>query len=651
MMKIKRLHLTTTLLLFCLFQLNAQQEEKIIQFSQNERISQVNTSGKYVGVMLFDKGERKHRGILYDTLGNGIFEVEAGTDTSHLKNIMPNERNDQAVVITKHLKGRHSQWIKDEIISYSIPDKKIQWKATMLGGLYKISPDGRYLLTIIDGYQSDPDLDSGHNLGVLNLDNGQLLPIQNEYHKFRADWFDEERIIIYTWDAELVKNEQFAKKMEDYSKGVDSISKEKFKLYRDYEASKIDSQQYEKRVNQFNEAQTKFMRQKRKGLAQVGRPLITRIKDPRLIRYNVETNRVEYERVLEPEGTIDFPIRRIDIGKYVGNNTQGIYLKSLKDLYKLDSNFNILWKTNLYYRDVDGFYYIKGYKGMYFVFKDRNTNKYYRIGNNGKRNELTSNNNPVFRSKMVQFYPKVIDLTLPFQFDKKNNRIHFRNNVNMYGQSSQSFIIKEFKLMPSSITEKDSIQFIIHYKAIGKEIHPFNPPETEFTIDKNSISITSYIFIGTDLVLYIESGSIDTSSFITNFIDTVNIGKLTAGEYILDHKLFDVGKILNFNDTTLNFVVNDSTSLTDDAYNMGESEINIYPNPCTKRLYVHFNDSEIKNDILIDLISMKGEVVEQKYFRSRKGIIEINMHRNLQGIYLLKIRDGNNFITKQLIIN
>src|SRR5690606_2908896 len=98
---------------FCGWQIAAQ-TYKDIYLDNSEKIDKLTASGKYIGLSLYNTVSHKKKGILYDTLGNKLFEYEP--DTAFLKNFFPNEKNNQVIVIAEQKRNNHAYM--DEIISY-----------------------------------------------------------------------------------------------------------------------------------------------------------------------------------------------------------------------------------------------------------------------------------------------------------------------------------------------------------------------------------------------------------------------------------------------------------------------------------------------------------------------------------------------------
>jgi hypothetical protein len=130
-------------------------------------------------------------------------------------------------------------------------------------------------------------------------------------------------------------------------------------------------------------------------------------------------------------------------------------------------------------------------------------------------------------------------------------------------------------------------------------------------------------------------------------IDTINMGKLNAGDYSLNFKV----EAKYYNDTshtydmdTLNFTVSDASSLKNNTVN--PNEILVYPNPTIKVLNI---SSNFDNTYKLELIDYLGKLVYKTAF-TRETIIDVSALP--AGIYIVRCMndaDNSGFMTKVIV--
>ncbi len=438
-MKNKKIFIVFILAFVCLFQSAAQQKKDVINLQPGTRIEQLNTSGKYFGLKTFNKQTRKNNAILYDTLGNKLIEFEdelRNEIMTRIENFLPNSKNDQAILINrKYDRSRHSQWITDEIIAYDIESKNILWKTNIIGGAYKKSPNGKYLLTTYSGYNSDPDLEGESKLSVIDLENGTILPFKDDFNQFKADWYDNERVIIATWDAELVKNEQIASAYKVYYDSLNSITSKLGRLNLDYRKGRIDKGPYEEKRQQLLHDLEKYNREERKKLTRKDMPMKTVVKDYKLIRYNILSGEIEHEKVFERRGILNVAnIREFIVSKNPNTNKKSIFVNEGCDsrIHKLDDNFTIDWTAkinmpNKLYKVID-----KNSELSLIVHETRADEYKIIEKEDGKIRLLPPDNNVITKNANRRYNKthETIDLTMPIYYDEKNQQINLKVKKN-----------------------------------------------------------------------------------------------------------------------------------------------------------------------------------------------------------------------------
>jgi hypothetical protein len=113
--------------------------------------------------------------------------------------------------------------------------------------------------------------------------------------------------------------------------------------------------------------------------------------------------------------------KQIFIVKYLGENNVFVYIKETRNkLYKLDSNFNLIWTAELEFP----FYEIIENDKIYFVMYEEKGDVYKLITKNGQKQILSKTNGIVVDIQKNKLeYSNIIDLRGNFSFDRPNNRI------------------------------------------------------------------------------------------------------------------------------------------------------------------------------------------------------------------------------------
>jgi hypothetical protein len=203
-------------------------------------------------------------------------------------------------------------------------------------------------------------------------------------------------------------------------------------------------------------------------------------------------------------------------------------------------------------------------------------------------------------------------------------------NFNLYGQVN---VVKDFKLIPNPVTYNDSIKLIVEYDYVPGTMQPYSTDTTR----NDTIFIVSYI-----------NSSIGFPGQLDNYKDTIAIGKLAAGNYLLSHKLFDLGKVYYVGDTILSFTVSNTTGLQEIVNN--NMIVNIFPNPGGGNVHLRFNDYLLGNDFDIEIYSADGKLILHRRLiaNNYNEILNLNFLEN--GIYFFKISNGEMSQTQHLII-
>lgn len=79
--------------------------------------------------------------------------------------------------------------------------------------------------------------------------------------------------------------------------------------------------------------------------------------------------------------------------------------------------------------------------------------------------------------------------------------------------------------------------------------------------------------------------------------------------------------------------------------------IDIYPNPIyNKSCYIKFNNSQGSKNIRIKLLTISGQLLQEKYYETNENIIYYELSKIPAGIYVLSISTNNYVINRKLIV-
>ncbi len=79
-----------------------------------------------------------------------------------------------------------------------------------------------------------------------------------------------------------------------------------------------------------------------------------------------------------------------------------------------------------------------------------------------------------------------------------------------------------------------------------------------------------------------------------------------------------------------------------------EKNIVIYPNPANNKITIS-NNKEIPEEAIVSIFEISGQKVLQEKFHNQK-LIEIDVSRLTNGIYLVKIQSKEGMVVKKLVI-
>ncbi len=212
--------------------------------------------------------------------------------------------------------------------------------------------------------------------------------------------------------------------------------------------------------------------------------------------------------------------------------------------------------------------------------------------------------NPEYNSK-VCFCVDASDWNqVNLAFDLKQFHSEYWNEL--YGEDRPEFV--------------SSLRLLVDGEQIGEQYHP-----TTYTDDPY---LTHYV----DLDQY--AGSIfeacfESKNFIRNEEDPVS-GSNGDNSY-MDNIRFGYG-----------FVGIDENKLA-------SSSLSVYPNPSNGNMFIDFKDMD--GDIQISIIDALGKVVFiDKNGLQNDAIYELDLSHLIKGIYVLKVKNDNKYITKRIIL-
>jgi hypothetical protein len=124
--------------------------------------------------------------------------------------------------------------------------------------------------------------------------------------------------------------------------------------------------------------------------------------------------------------------------------------------------------------------------------------------------------------------------------------------------------------------------------------------------------------------------------------DTINFGLLPEGNYTIYFSFIDTYGFIETNETTLNFIVSQSTGLN----NSYQKKISVSPNPCNSYLTIS-NLPDMSEKKMIRIFSSTGQKLLEKNIYSFDSEITIDMNNYEMGIYFLTI--GNEITNLKII--
>ncbi|WP_425076200.1 reprolysin-like metallopeptidase [Psychroserpens sp. S379A] len=140
-----------------------------------------------------------------------------------------------------------------------------------------------------------------------------------------------------------------------------------------------------------------------------------------------------------------------------------------------------------------------------------------------------------------------------------------------------------------------------------------------------------------------------TGSFIPQGDMSAIYGENSGGDWtltIVDDAFFDGGTFHSFN---LNLCVESTLSVEDEVFSL--SDIVIYPNPNKGRFNVKINNSNSEK-VNISVFDIRGRRIFDNIYNGSSSFNQtVNLNNAQSGVYLVTVENGNNKITKRIIID
>ena len=145
----------------------------------------------------------------------------------------------------------------------------------------------------------------------------------------------------------------------------------------------------------------------------------------------------------------------------------------------------------------------------------------------------------------------------------------------------------------------------------------------------SEINISSYYNLG-DLTMPCTSS------------DTINIGKLSYGEYHLKYEVINKGDSTSTIDS-LNFNVDATNGIENTK--QGKDPIKVYPNPTTEIIYLDFENHVVIKGI--KLHDLNGKIIKTYSLADKK---KLDVSGLPKGEYLLIIQTDNSIVTNKILL-
>lgn len=100
------------------------------------------------------------------------------------------------------------------------------------------------------------------------------------------------------------------------------------------------------------------------------------------------------------------------------------------------------------------------------------------------------------------------------------------------------------------------------------------------------------------------------------------------------------------------FMIEDDTD-SDNDYDYEEltNTINVYPNPANDVLTIQLPDEELDSDFEFEMYDMIGNKIFEKQSQNAFGQINLDIHHISEGVYIAKVKFGENVLSQKIIIS
>lgn len=81
-----------------------------------------------------------------------------------------------------------------------------------------------------------------------------------------------------------------------------------------------------------------------------------------------------------------------------------------------------------------------------------------------------------------------------------------------------------------------------------------------------------------------------------------------------------------------------------------ESEVMVYPNPASDRIYIDLGHNKGCNDVRVEIFTMEGKLLYASDFKNQLDKISIDTHGMGNGTYVIRINSGNTVIHENFVV-
>lgn len=199
------------------------------------------------------------------------------------------------------------------------------------------------------------------------------------------------------------------------------------------------------------------------------------------------------------------------------------------------------------------------------------------------------------------------------------------------GAQSQVGNIDSLRIVPAYPTTSSVIKAICYstFSSAGCSLN-----NSTVSVSGNTVTIQAYHTIG-------------MLTMICHSVDTITIGALPAGVYLLNYSIHNNSNSNLLDNANLNFTVQATTNINQQSGT--NTVISVYPNPAMD--YITINNLSINNEpAQITFYTVIGKIAEQ--YSTTQSALSINTQNLVPGVYLLHIsKAGSVPYLKTIVIN